>query len=68
MEDAVKELFPDAYESAVEEAGIDPVDKADVEVTSIDATGFAFKAAVTVKPEVQLGEYKGLKAEKVPVE
>lgn len=67
-EDAVNELYPPAYEAAVKEAGIDPVDRAEIEVTSLDANGFTFSAKVYVKPEVTVKQYKGLKAEKeVPV-
>lgn len=68
MQDAVDELYPAAYEQAIEEMGIEPVENADVELVKLDQeTGFTFKARVTVKPEVQIGEYKGLKAEKAPV-
>lgn len=64
FEDAVNELYPSAYEEAVKAAGIEPVDKADVEILKVDEDGFSFKAKVTVKPEVTLGTYKGLKATK----
>jgi trigger factor len=63
-EDAVNSLYPSAYEDAVKEAGIEPVDKADVEIVNIGKDGFTFKAKVTTKPEVELGEYKGLNAVK----
>lgn len=63
--DAVDALYPDAYEAAVKEAGISPVDRANIEITEISADkGFTFKAKVTVKPEVSVKEYKGLKVEK----
>ncbi|WP_312104299.1 trigger factor [Pygmaiobacter massiliensis] len=63
--DAINELFPANYEAAVREAGIDPVDRPEVDIVSADAeNGVVLKAIVTVKPEVALGEYKGLKAEK----
>lgn len=66
LEDAVNELYPKAYSNAIDEAGIEPVDRADVEVLTLDKeTGFTFRATVTVKPEVELGAYKGLKVEKV---
>lgn len=66
MEDAVNELYPKAYSDAVDEAGIDPVDRADVEILSLDKNeGFTFKATVTVKPEVELGQYKGIKMDKI---
>ena len=64
-EDAVNELYPKFYQEAVIEAGIEPVDRADVEITDVDGQGFTFVAKVTVKPEVEVGQYKGLKAEKV---
>lgn len=63
-EDAVNMLYPEAYENAVKESGIEPVSRADVEVVKLDDDGFVFKAKVTVKPEVEVGEYKGLKATK----
>lgn len=62
--DAVNEMFPEVYADAVKEAGIEPVDRPEVEIVSCDETGVVLKAVVTVKPEVELGEYKGLKAEK----
>ena len=63
--DAVNDLFPAIYTDAIKEAGIEPVDQPDVEITSADKeNGVMLKATVTVKPEVTLGEYKGLKAEK----
>jgi len=65
LEDAVNDLYPSAYSTAVEEAGIEPVDKADIEILTLDKqTGFTFKAVVTVKPEVTVKNYKGIKAEK----
>jgi trigger factor len=63
-EDAVNALYPVEYEAAVKEAGIEPVDQAEIEVQSVDKDGLKFKAKVTVKPEVEIGEYKGLKAVK----
>jgi trigger factor len=60
-QDAVDFLLPKAYEEAVREAGIDPVDRPDVDVVQVEnGKPFVFKATVTVKPEVTLGEYKGL--------
>ena len=63
--DGVNELFPDAYEAAVKEAGIEPVDRPEAEVLSMDLTnGVVLKVTVTVKPEVKIGQYKGLEAVK----
>lgn len=64
-EDAMNDLYPDALEAAVKEAGYEFVeDKVDLDVVSVGKEGLVFKAAVTVKPEIELGEYKGLKAGK----
>ena len=65
LEDAVNELYPQVYSEAIEEAGIEPVARADVEMLTLDkAEGFTFKATVTVKPEVSVKDYKGVNAEK----
>lgn len=64
FEDAVNLIYPEAYGAAVDEAAIEPVDRAEVEILSVSKDGFTFKATVTVKPEVEVGQYKGLKAEK----
>lgn len=67
-DDALEIAFPDAYEAAVEEAGIDPVDNPfDFDIKSIGKDGVELSCKVTVKPEIELGEYKGLKAEKEAV-
>lgn len=63
-EDAVNMLYPDEYDAAVTEAGIEPVDRADIEVVSVGKEGLEFKATVTVKPDVEIGDYKGLTAVK----
>lgn len=63
-EDAINGLYPEEYDAAVKEAGIEPVDRADVEIVSAGKDGLVFKAKVTVRPEVEVGEYKGLKAVK----
>jgi trigger factor len=63
-QDALDILLPEVYVQAVEEAGIDPVDRPEVDVEQF-AKGqtLKFKATVTVKPEVTLGDYKGLEIE-----
>ncbi|MBR7137481.1 MAG: trigger factor [Clostridia bacterium] len=66
-EDAVNIAYPEVYSAAVKEAGIEPVDRAEVELVDISADGFTFTAVVTVKPEVKLGAYKGLEAEQAAV-
>ncbi len=59
--DAIDIILPDAYAQAVKETGIQPVDRPDVDFeTFAKGQPFVFKAKVLVKPEVTLGEYKGL--------
>ena len=67
-DDAINALYPAAYSEAVGQVGIEPVDQADVEVLEVDDAGFTFKATVTTKPVVTLGDYKGLAAEKAEPE
>ena len=63
-EDAIDEVYPAAYAAAVKEQGLDVVAYPSVEIVSVGKEGMTFKAVVTVKPEVKLGEYKGLTAPK----
>ncbi|BFH12355.1 trigger factor [Paenibacillus melissococcoides] len=68
-QDAIDIMLPEAYTQAVKETDIKPVDQPEVEVEQIGkGQTFKFKAKVTVKPEVKLGEYKGLEVEKQSVE
>ncbi len=66
-EDAINIAYPAAYEAAVKESGIEPVDYPEVELVDINDDGFVMKTTVTVKPEVKLGKYKGVEAEKPAV-
>ena len=66
-EDAINELYPKAYADAVEQEKLDVVSWPNVEVQEVGKEGLTFKATVTVRPEVKLGEYKGLTAEKEEV-
>ena len=65
FEEAINIAFPDAYEAAVKEQELQVVGYPTVEMVG-DCTkeGFTFKATTPVYPEVTLGEYKGLTAEK----
>ncbi len=64
-EDAMNDLYPAALDGAIRESGYEYVeDKIDLDVVSVGAEGLVFKAVITVKPEVEIGEYKGLKASK----
>lgn len=63
--DAVNEIFPEVYDEAVKAAGLEPVDRPEAELVSTSLEdGAVLKVVVTVKPEVELGDYKGLKATK----
>lgn len=64
-EDALEILYPDAVEEAIKEAGLEIVDTPfDLDVPEMGKDGVTLKLKVTVKPEIELGEYKGLKATK----
>ena len=65
FEEAINIAFPDAYEAAVKEQELRVVGYPAVEmVGEVTREGFTFKATTPVYPEVTLGEYKGLTAEK----
>ena len=65
-EDAANELMPEAYAAALEESGLEVVSRPEVDVTQIGkGQNFIFTAEVATKPEVTLGDYKGLKVDKV---
>lgn len=60
-EDALNIVLPEAYQKAIEETKIEPVDQPKVDVKSMEQDKpWVLTAQVTVKPEVALGEYKGL--------
>ena len=68
-EDAANELMPDAYEQAAKESGLEIVSQPEVDVVQVEkGKAFIFSATVATKPEVKLGEYKGVKVEKVDTE
>ncbi len=65
-EDAANELIPKAYSDAFDESGLEIVSQPDISVEQIEkGKPFIFTAEVAVKPEVTLGEYKGVPVEKV---
>lgn len=60
-QDALNDVLPDAYEAAIKEAGIEPVDQPQVNVESMEkGQPWTLMATVAVKPEVTLGDYKGM--------
>ena len=66
--DAIDAEYPALFDEAVKEAGITPVAAPyDDEIAEMNENGFTIKFKVTVKPEVELKAYKGIKAEKEKV-
>lgn len=64
-EDAANEIIPEAYEKAAEESKLEIVSRPDIDVVQIEkGKAFIFTAEVAVKPEVTLGDYKGIEVEK----
>ncbi|NLA85182.1 MAG: trigger factor [Clostridiales bacterium] len=65
-EDAINEIFPDVYDAAVKETGIEPVDSPMVDIIQIGGgKDLILTAEVDVKPETKLGQYKGIEITKV---
>lgn len=68
-EDAINILLPEAYENAVKELELEPVDTPDIDIDEIiKGEPILVKAEVDVKPEVKLGDYKAMELEKVEYE
>ena len=68
-EDAANDLIPGAYESAAKESELEIVAQPSIVVTQIEkGKSFIFTATVAVKPEVTLGDYKGIEVEKKTAE
>ena len=69
-QDAVDAVLPAAYTKAIDELKVSPLAMPDIDVKEISKeNGVSFEAVVTVKPNVELGEYKhlGIKKEEVEV-
>ncbi|MCX7904532.1 MAG: trigger factor [Caloramator sp.] len=65
-EDAINFIVEETYPKAVEENDIHPVDYPELDIVQIGKdVDFIYTAKVTVKPEVKLGQYKGLEATKI---
>ena len=65
-DDAANAIIPDAYAKAYDECGLDIVSQPSIDVVQLEkGKPFIFTAEVATKPEVTLGEYKGLKVDKV---
>ena len=59
--DAIDMLFPEIYPTALDELSIDPIDRPDLDIEEISKdNGLVMVVNVEVKPDVNLGEYKGI--------
>lgn len=68
-DEALEIIVPEAYFEAIKETEVEPVDQPKIDVIQLeDGQPLIFKATVVVKPEVTLGEYKGIEFEAKPVE
>ena len=64
-EDALNAVLPDAYQNAVDETKVEPVDQPQISVDSMEKDQpWEITATITVKPDVELGDYKGLEVKK----
>lgn len=67
-EDAANILIPDAYAKALDECDLEIVSQPEIDVTQIEkGKAFIFTAEVAVKPEVTLGDYKGIEVAKATI-
>jgi trigger factor len=65
-EDAINIVCPEEYDNAVKETKIEPVDHPEIDIDQIgNGENLIFTAKVTVKPDFELGEYKGIEVEKI---
>ncbi|MEG2245855.1 MAG: trigger factor [Peptostreptococcaceae bacterium] len=63
--DAIDMLFPEIYPTALDQLNIDPIDRPDLDIEEISKdNGLVMVVNVEVKPEVNLGEYKGIEIAK----
>lgn len=68
-EDAANAIIPDAYAKAADESDLDIVSQPEIDVIQIEkGKDFIFTAQVALKPEVTLGDYKGIEVEKISTE
>ncbi len=65
-EDAINFAFPEAYDKAIEENDLHPVERPEIDIKQIgNGENLIFTAKVTVKPEVELGGYFGVEVNKI---
>lgn len=63
-EDAINALLPTEYDAALAESGIDAVSAPEIDIEAIDENGVTVIATVKVKPDVKVGEYKGIEVKR----
>lgn len=69
LEDAANEILPSAYDKAIQECEEEIVSQPKIDVITLEpGKAFVFTAEVALKPEVTLGDYKGIEIEKVDTE
>lgn len=69
LDEAFDILAPTAYNKALADENIEPVGRPEIEVIKLEENHpLVFKATVVAKPEIELGQYKGLTVEKAAVE
>jgi len=66
LEEALERLIPRLYKEAVESQELDPIDQPKIEIVQTEPV--MFKAVVPVKPVVELGDYRSIRLESIPVE
>lgn len=59
-EDAINDVLPEAFEAALKESTLETVGKPEFDIVSIDENGLVMTATVTLKPEVEISDYKGI--------
>ena len=65
LEEALEHLIPQLYKEAIESQGLEPIDRPEIEI--IQTEPVVFKAMISLKPEVKLGDYHSIRLEPEPV-
>ncbi len=69
MQEALEQVVPEAFDQAVEQSGLDPIDEPKVDIVKFEeGQPLVFTAEVPVKPEVKLGEYRESELKPEPVQ
>lgn len=64
FEEAINNLLPAEYDAALTESGVEAVSAPEIDIETIDENGVVVIATVKVKPEVKVGEYKGIEVKR----